>query len=102
MKGARVFQCPTKYIQHPGLIKHIGPVVSSTYPSLSRAGVIISKRARQSDYGKQLIASFSDPLIILYDQECTRAHVSTVAEQAASANVDHVVAFGGGKVSRML
>ncbi|KAG1673949.1 hypothetical protein FOA52_015704 [Chlamydomonas sp. UWO 241] len=98
MQGARVWQSPLKYLQHGGLIKDAGRMVQQTFPRAQRASLIISKRARGSAEGKLLIDSFRDPLVIEYEGECSREGVNLVTEMCRANGVDHVVAFGGGKL----
>lgn len=98
MQGARVFQSPTRYMQHKGLISHIGAVVAETFPKLQKPCIILSKRSKKSVQGQQLIASFKDPTVYEYDAECCKRGVQAVATTCEAGLIDHVICFGGGKI----
>ncbi len=97
-QGARVWQSPSRFMQHRGLLPHIGYVVLSTHPDIQRAGVICSKRGSLSEAGKQLISGLKNPVVMLHDEECHRAAVEKLVELCKKEKVDHVISFGGGKV----
>ena len=98
MQGARVWQSPSQCFQHAGLIKEVGPITRSTFPKVERAAVITSKRATNTESGKQLISGFKAPLVFAYEEECHRGAVESLVSQFKAEGIDHVIAFGGGKI----
>eukprot|EP00798_Chlamydomonas_sp_ICE-L_P026052 gene26052-11752_t len=99
MLGSKVFQCPTKYVQSPGLLSFAGDIVSQSYPRLCKPGIIICGRVPECNFRTPLLESFGkDAQVYEYNGDCTRAGVAAVAAQFRKAEVDHVVAFGGGKL----
>ncbi len=93
-----MWQSPSKYLQHAGLIKDVGPIVRGTFPGVQRCAVITSKRSTATDSGKQLIGSFKAPLVSIYEEECHRAAVEGLVSQFKTEGIDHVISFGGGKI----
>lgn len=94
--GSRVFQAP-KYYQNSGLVDSLGDLVKEMFPYVSRPAIITWNRG--SDDSERLVNSFPDgALVHEHRGECTRQVVDDVLAMCKAAGIDHVVAFGGGKV----
>eukprot|EP00798_Chlamydomonas_sp_ICE-L_P003957 gene3957-14036_t len=99
LPGSKVFQCPTRYVQHPGLLSVAGDIVSTSFPKLSKAGIIICGRVPECNFRSPLLEAFGkDSQVYEFDGDCTRARTAAVAAEFRKARVDHVVEFGGGKL----
>lgn len=97
---AIVFQSPSKYIQQRGALKHIGEYVRATFPKTKRACILTSQRLR-TRYLQELKQSLVDPVDCDFGGECCMTHLQLLEKQLEGTGVDHVVAFGGGKLLDM-
>jgi len=93
----KVFQSPSKYIQHKGAILHAGYHIKSAFPKVKKAGVIMPGHLMKK-YESPLISTLENPMVYDFDGECTHKNIDIIVNAFAKNNVDHVVAFGGGKV----
>eukprot|EP00798_Chlamydomonas_sp_ICE-L_P022208 gene22208-29271_t len=100
-KGAFVLDWISK-INAPleaGLLSVAGDIVTTSYPKLSKPGIIICGRVPECNFRTPLIDAFGkDSQVYEFNGDCTRAGVASVAAAFRKARVDHVVAFGGGKI----
>ena len=93
----KVFQSPSKYIQHKGSLLHTGNHIKSIFPKVKKAGVIMPGHLMKK-YESPLTSTLENPMIYNFDGECTRKNIDIIVNSFKDSNVDHVVAFGGGKV----
>lgn len=95
---ARVFISPSKYVQGPGELAHLGSYVKAYG---THALVVISAGGLRRS-GDAISASFAEAGVELtYDNfngECSQAEIDRLVEVYRSAGTDVVVGVGGGKI----
>ena len=95
---ARVFISPSKYVQGPGELAHLGSYVKAYG---AHALVVISAGGLRRS-GDAISASFAEAGVELtYDNfngECSQAEIDRLVEVYRSAGTDVVVGVGGGKI----
>ncbi|HIY50729.1 MAG TPA: glycerol dehydrogenase [Candidatus Olsenella avicola] len=95
---ARVFISPSKYVQGPGELAHLGSYVKAYG---AHALVVISAGGLRRS-GDVISASFAEAGVELtYDNfngECSQAEIDRLVEVYRSAGTDVVVGVGGGKI----
>ena len=94
----RVIGFPGRYIQGPGVLEQLGTLVVELG---GRRPVIISDDAVQAALGELVPRAMAHAELqfrrLRFAGECTRAAVADLSAQARLAEVDMVVALGGGK-----
>ncbi|KAI0342630.1 glycerol dehydrogenase [Trametopsis cervina] len=94
----RVFQSPSKYIQGPNAIKNAASYLSG----LGRAPLLASDELVFEIAGKSLVDSLekADFKVTrgVFGGEASTQEIHRLADQGREANVDFVIALGGGKV----
>jgi len=93
----RAFQSPNKYIQHKGALSHAGNHIKTMFPNVKKSGIILPKNLTNK-YEVALTSSLNKTVIFEFDDECTRDNMTKIKNKFQDEQVDHVIAFGGGKV----
>ena len=96
----QVFAAPSRYIQGDGVLAELGrylSIINSRHPA-----VLISAGGRQRDGARierGLQAAGICCVFVIFGGECSQVEIATAvsAVQAAGADVDSVIAVGGGK-----
>lgn len=93
----KAFQSPRKYIQHKGALTKVGNHVRTVYPQLQKSGIIMPEHL-VSKYKHSLSETLKDYIVYTFDGECTYDNAQQILMEFHEQHVDHVVAFGGGKI----
>jgi glycerol dehydrogenase len=96
-KIMKKFQSPIKYIQSNGILSSSGRHIKSVFPKLKKAGIIIHKNLTRK-YKDVMTSSFDNYYLCDFEGDCTFHNAKIITSEFSKHNVDHVVAFGGGKV----
>lgn len=94
----RVFAAPPKYVQGPGVLDLSGHYLDTL--GFERMGILASKRSHGAEAGR-VAASLSESGIqsvpVTFGGECSLEEIESATEQLRQADVECLIAVGGGK-----
>lgn len=91
----RIFAAPTRYIQGPGALAQVGPVVAA----LGRRPLLVADAYVAEQLGPGILRGFAAPApaLLPFAGEVTDANVAALLARPAASGTDVVVGIGGGK-----
>ena len=91
----RIFAAPTRYIQGPGALARVGPVVAA----LGHRPLLVADTLVAGLVGPEIVRGFAAPApaLLNFNGEVTDANIAALLGQPAAASADVVVGIGGGK-----
>ena len=94
----RVFAAPPKYVQGPGVLKHVGRYLSLS--GLRRVAVLASSRGHTADalqVAESLAGTGVTTVKAVFDGECSLPEITARVDQLSGESIDGIIAVGGGK-----